>query len=70
MTITTARGTKFSTDKPAYSQICTLISASGNSTILDKLQLTGNTEQVKEVTMLEVRHSFGTTFVSEDFIWQ
>lgn len=73
MIITTAKGNRFDTTKPATSNIVMVLDDNGNQ-VKDILRVTGNMETVKEfmedMSMIEVDGSFGLTQVSEDFLWQ
>lgn len=73
MNITTQLGAKFDTKKPAYSSIVKVLDDRGRS-VMDKLKITGNMTTVSEfgrnVSMIEVEHSFGTDEVHEEFLWQ
>jgi hypothetical protein len=73
MIITTAKGSKFDTDKPAKSNICMILTGNGKQ-VLDTLRLTGKTTTVEEfmekTSMIEVETSFGITEVNEEFLWQ
>jgi hypothetical protein len=73
MIIKTAKGGTFNTEIPARSSVIKVLDNKGRS-VMDTLKLTGRTEKemlfMEETTMLEVEHSFGKEFVSEDFIWQ
>jgi hypothetical protein len=73
MEIKTAKGARFYTDKPAKSPTITVLNAAGRP-IMDTLKITGKTTEVVEfmepLTMIEVEYSFGTTEVSEDYLFQ
>ena len=71
--ITTVKGARFDTDKPAKSNLCMVLDGSGNQ-VMDSLRITGKMETVTEfmqpVSMVEVETSYGTTQVKEDYLWQ
>ena len=73
MDIITARCNTFDTGKPARSNICMVLDDKGRQ-ILDTLELTGKQTVVEifgeKVSMIEVKHSYGTDEVCEDFLWQ
>jgi hypothetical protein len=73
MILTTAKGSKFDTEKPAKSNICMILTGSGKQ-VLDTLRITGKQTIVEEfqekISMVEVEHSFGVDEINEDFLWQ
>jgi hypothetical protein len=73
MILTTAKGSKFDTEKPAKSNICMILTGSGKQ-VMDTLRITGKqtiVEEFKEkISMVEVEHSFGIDEINEDFLWQ
>lgn len=73
MILTTAKGSKFDTEKPAKSNICMILTGSGKQ-VLDTLRITGKQTIVEEfqekISMVEVEHSFGIDEINEDFLWQ
>lgn len=73
MILTTAKGSRFDTGKPAKSNIIMVLTDTGKP-VMDKLRITGNqtiTEEFGEIiSMIEVEHSFGIDEIHEDFIWQ
>jgi hypothetical protein len=73
MIITTQKGAKFDTDKPARSNICCKLDDRGRK-VPDKLRVTGRMttaiEFHKPISMIEVETSFEITEVHEDFLWQ
>jgi len=73
MIITTAKGNRFDTDKPAKSNLLMVLTGKGNQ-VMDVLRLTGRqtvvTEFCEPVSMIEVSHSFGIDEVNEDYLWQ
>lgn len=75
MKIKTAQGATYDTDKPAKSNICTVIDPKNpNKVIMDVLKLTGKQTIVEQfgekVSMVEVETSFDTVEVDENFLWQ
>ena len=73
MNIITPNGNKFNTELPAKSNLLMVFTDNGTQ-VFDRLQLTGRftvaTEFLEPKAMIEVVHSFGTTEINEDFIWQ
>jgi hypothetical protein len=73
MIITTAKGTKFDTSKPAKSNICMVLDNQGRQ-VMDTLRITGNQTEVsifmEKTSMVEVEHSFGVDEICEDYLWQ
>ena len=73
MNIITPNGNKFNTELPAKSNLLMVFTDNGTQ-VFDSLRLTGRftiaTEFLEPKAMIEVVHSFGTTEINEDFIWQ
>ena len=73
MILTTAKGSKFDTEKPAKNNICMILTGSGKQ-VFDTLRITGKQTIVEEfqekISMVEVEHSFGIDEINEDFLWQ
>jgi len=73
MTIKTPKGAIFNTEKAAKSNLVMVLDNNGKQ-VFDRLEITGKMsicEQFGEqFAMIEVEHSFGTTEISEDYLWQ
>lgn len=73
MIINTATGAKFNTELPAKSNLLMVLGNNGRMEH-DTLKLTGKYTLVslfrETITMIEVEHSFGTTELLEETLWQ
>ena len=73
MTIKTPKGAIFDTEKSAKSNLVTTLDANGRQ-VIDTLEITGKMSICEkfgeQFAMIEVKHSFGITEVSEDYLWQ